>query len=1002
MEVGIVRKVDIDSEMQQSYLDYAMSVIVARALPDARDGLKPVQRRILYAMYDMGLRADSGYKKSARIVGEVLGKYHPHGDVAVYEAMARLAQDFTMRAPLVDGQGNFGSVDGDPPAAMRYTEARLTSFGMQLLQQIDRNTVDFTRNFDETIDEPVVLPAAAPNLLVNGASGIAVGMATNIPPHNLGEVVDALVYMLNEWDKLDDIGVSDLMQFVKGPDFPTGGIILQENGANDIQQAYATGRGRIPVRGRVHIEDMGRGRSRLIVTELPYLTNKASLVERIADLVRDGHIEGIVDLRDELDRQGMRIVIELSKSANSDNVLRDLYKRTPLQSTFGVALLALVDNEPRLLTLKQALRVYLEHRIEVIRRRSEYDLAKARARAHILEGLRIALKNLDDIVSLIRNSPDVETARARLIKRYRLDELQAQAILDMPLRRLASLERKKIEDEYRDLVKTIKDLESLLHSPKRVRELVQVELLTVREVYADPRRTQIVSLAEGESAKLLLTANALTPPEEVWVGVMNDGTVARTSGVKLPRVSGRQAASRLVKATTHHTVYLVSPDGRAAALSVAALPVSDELTEGLPIWKISPFEEKDTLTAMFAIPPSLPAQDCYILTVSRGGLVKKSSLQDLPGPSSQLFTLTKINPEDTLLSLTVTRGEDQLLLVTEQGMAIRFSEQEVRPMGLVAAGVNGIKMKPGDQVASAECVSDSDEILLVASNGCGWRLPVAEFPLQGRYGMGVIVGRLAKKVKMAGTLAGSRTQNGIAHFEQAAARLVRVDAIEISKRAGSTQEILPVKPDDALIGITSVEDALDGWEEQKPPKPARKRRSSAAASQAKSDGLQPVEKTTSPAKTAKAAPAATSRARKTAEKSGPTAAAPSQKASAQKQPTAAPRTKKAAASPKSAKAAPPKSAPPKPTSKPKADKTSAKPAQETPKPSAKTAAPADSPAPEAAPKAAPTRRSKPAPAEQPAPVDPAALSPRRRVPAAPSSAEEKSKPKTTRSRKKPE
>jgi DNA gyrase subunit A len=437
MEVGLVRKVDIDTEMQQSYLDYAMSVIVARALPDARDGLKPVQRRILYAMYDMGLRADSTFRKSARIVGEVLGKYHPHGDVAVYEAMARMAQEFSMRYPLVHGQGNFGSVDGDPPAAMRYTEARLMPFALELLAQIERNTIDFVHNFDDTMKEPVVLPAAVPNLLVNGASGIAVGMATNIPPHNLGEVVDALMFMLKEWEKLDDVAIDDLMKFVKGPDFPTGGIILQENGANEIQTAYATGRGRISVRGRVHAEEMGRGKNRLIITELPYMTNKASLVERIADLVRDGHLEGIVDLRDESDRQGMRIVIELSKSADPDKILLDLFKRTPLQSTFGIALLALVDGEPRLLSLKQALKVYLEHRLEVVRRRSEFDLEKARQRAHILEGLRVAIKNLDEIIALIRNAPDVETARTcGLMKRFKLTEIQAQAILDMQLRRI--------------------------------------------------------------------------------------------------------------------------------------------------------------------------------------------------------------------------------------------------------------------------------------------------------------------------------------------------------------------------------------------------------------------------------------------------------------------------------------------------------------------------------------------------------------------------------------
>ncbi len=904
MEVGLVRKVDIDSEMQQSYLDYAMSVIVSRALPDARDGLKPVQRRILYAMYDMGLRADSGNKKSARIVGEVLGKYHPHGDVAVYEAMARLAQDFTMRAPLVDGQGNFGSVDGDSPAAMRYTEARLTSFGVQLLEQIDRNTVNFVRNFDDTLDEPEVLPAAVPNLLVNGASGIAVGMATNIPPHNLGEVVDALVYMLKKWDKLDDIGVSDLMQFVKGPDFPTGGIILQENGANDIQSAYATGRGRIPVRGRVHSEDMGRGRSRLIVTELPYLTNKASLIERIADLVRDGHLDGIVDLRDESDRQGMRIVIELNKTASADDVLRELYKRTPLQSTFGVALLALVDGEPRMLTLKQALRVYIEHRLEVVRRRSEFDLAKARARAHILEGLRIALKNLDEIVNLIRNSPDVETARTRLMKRYKLDEIQAQAILDMPLRRLASLERKKIEDEYRELAKQIKDLEDLLGSPKRMRELVETELLAVRQVYADPRRTQIVSLAEGESAKLLLTANALTPAEEVWVAVMGDGMVARTSSAKLPPINDHRVARRLVRATTHHTVYLAAQDGRAAAVLVSSLPVSDDLSEGLPLWKVAPFEEKQTIAAAFAIPQDRGEEECYVLTVTRGGLVKKSSIQELPGPSTQLFTLVKVNPEDNLLWLTVTRGEDQLLLVTEHGMAIRFSEQEVRPMGLVAAGVNGIKMKAGDQVAAAERVADSDEVLLVEANGFGWRLPVSEFPLQGRYGQGVVAGRAGKPVKMAGLLAGARSQAGIAHFAQAESCLLRINAIRLGKRAGSTAEIVPVQPDDTLTGITPVEGTPLGWEEPETEPAPRKRRSGAGA--AKAVEVKGASKTKSRAKSAK--PAA-----RTTGKTEPAAKKTAAKASAKAVKPAAARTTKKAAKP----------APPAPA---KTTRTAAKPA----------------------------------------------------------------------------
>jgi DNA gyrase subunit A len=446
-----------------------MSVIVARALPDARDGLKPVHRRILFAMHDMGLRPDSPYKKSARIVGEVLGKYHPHGDMAVYEAMARMAQIFSMRAMLVDGQGNFGSVDGDSPAAMRYTEARLTALATNLLADIQKDTVDFAENFDGTLTEPEVLPAAVPNLLVNGATGIAVGMATSIPPHNLGEVVDALVYMLQNWEKMDDLTIEDLMKYVKGPDFPTGGVIIQDNGENTLAHAYATGRGGVTVQARAHLEEMIRGRNRIILTELPYMTNKATLIERIASLVREERLEGIADLRDESDRQGMRIVIELNKTADPEVVLRELYKNTQMRITFSLILLALVDGEPRLLGLKQALRVYLEHRLEVVRRRSEFDLERARHRAHVLEGLRIALKNLDEVIDLIRRSPDADTARTRLMKRFKLTEIQAQAILDLPLRRLAALERKKIEEEHREVLALIKDLESLLRSARKMR-----------------------------------------------------------------------------------------------------------------------------------------------------------------------------------------------------------------------------------------------------------------------------------------------------------------------------------------------------------------------------------------------------------------------------------------------------------------------------------------------------------------------------------------------------
>ena len=517
MDLGLVRKVDIDREMQQAYLDYAMSVIVARALPDARDGLKPVQRRILYAMYDMGIRADSAYKKSARIVGEVLGKYHPHGDAAVYEAMARLAQDFSMRTMLVDGQGNFGSVDGDPPAAMRYTEARLAPPAVDILADLNKNTVDFTPNFDDTLAEPSVLPSAIPNLLVNGATGIAVGMATSIPPHNLGEIVDALVYMLNHWDKLDDIDVDTLMEFVQGPDFPTGGVIFQEQGAEGLEAAYGSGRGRITVQAQAHTEEMERGKSRIIITELPYMVNKSSLIERIAELAREGHLEGLADLRDESDRQGMRIVVELTKNAQPDTVLHELFRRTPMQITFSINLLALVDGEPRTLTLKQALRVYVEHRLAVIKRRAEFDLDKARQRAHILEGYLVALQHLDEVISLIRNASDVDSARSRLMKRFKLTEIQANAILDMQLRRLAALERKKIETEYKETTALIKDLEALLKSPKRMRAVVADELSKVKEAYGDRRRPTpaIVMIAPTTNNKTdIRVSTSYKPPAQ--------------------------------------------------------------------------------------------------------------------------------------------------------------------------------------------------------------------------------------------------------------------------------------------------------------------------------------------------------------------------------------------------------------------------------------------------------------------------------------------------------
>jgi DNA gyrase subunit A len=818
MELGLVRKIDIDREMQQSYLDYAMSVIVARALPDARDGLKPVQRRILYSMYDMGLRVDSAYKKSARIVGEVLGKYHPHGDMAVYEAMARMAQDFSMRTLLVDGQGNFGSVDGDPPAAMRYTEARLAAPALDLLADIGKNTVDYADNFDGTLTEPTVLPAAIPNLLVNGATGIAVGMATSIPPHNLGEVVDALVYMLEHYEKMDDIPVARLMEFIQGPDFPTGGVIIQQKGEEGIETAYGSGRGRVTIQARVHVEEMERGKNRIIVTELPYTVNKSTLIGRIADLTREvgrlgeSPLQGITDLRDESDRQGMRIVIELTKNVEPEAVLRELYKRTPMQDTFSIILLALVvgedgRGEPRMLSLKQALRVYLEHRLTVIRRRGEHDLERARQRAHILAGLLVALKNLDAVIELIKKSPDVETARARLMKRFKLTEVQANSILEMQLRRLAALERKKIEIEYKETLAHIKELEGLLKSARKMRAVAAEELLKVKAAYADQRRTQIVSLSR-RTKKAPLTTTELLPEQVVWVGVTNDGFVARSREDKPPRPSGNDAPRLLVRAASTDTLVLVSERGAAAAVAVHTLPEAGKLSEGAPFYKVTPLKEGDKLAAMFALPSkrgALPEEAC-VLTVTHGGMVKKSLVSELPGPSAQTFTLVKVNDGDSLGWAALTDGGKEILLATAQGLAIRFAEEEVRPMGLVAAGVTGIKLGVGDEVVGSQILPATGEIFVIASDGKAKRVEQKDFPAQGRYGKGVIAWELPPRVTLVGLASGKGNAIITLHLAKAAPKSTRLDAAPLRRRAAVRGEsVVEVKPGDAVIGVT------EGW-----------------------------------------------------------------------------------------------------------------------------------------------------------------------------------------------
>lgn len=738
MEIGLVKKVNIDEEVRESYLSYAMSVIVSRALPDARDGLKPVQRRILYAMYDMGLRPNTAYKKSARVVGEVLGKYHPHSDQAVYDAMVRLAQDFSMRYPTVDGQGNFGSIDGDAAAAMRYTEAKMANMGFDLLEDIGKDTVNFATNFDDSLKEPTVLPATIPNLLVNGSSGIAVGMATSIPPHNLGEVIDALFFMIDNWEKLDDVAVADLMKFIKGPDFPTGGLVYRYKDkkgeqTDALSSAYGTGRGRVTVQAKAHVEQMGRNKSRIVITELPYQTNKTNLLGRIADLHRDGKIEGLTDLRDESDRNGMRIIIETTRNVEAEEVLSNLFRLTPLQSTFSISLLALVNNEPRILTLKQALKVYLDHRLEVIRRRSEFDLEKAKSRAHILEGLLIALDHLDEVIALIRKSRTVDTARQNLIKQFKLSQIQAQAILDMQLRRLAALERRKIQDEYKEIQRIIKELEKLLSKPALMRELMKEELTAVREKYADTRRTQIIDSTDSKT----VTASDLLPDQTVWVMVGEKGTLSRTSSPEMVNIPLKPAEqpTAILEANTQDILYLFSADGRCVGLPVYQLPQSREMGVGTHFAELTGFTRRNHVAAALICPAD---KGGYLTISTLGGVIKRVRLEDMPGFTTDPFVVMNVSKDDSLGWARLTDGEQEIILATANGQLIRFKEDSVRDMGLQAGGVYGVKLaSDADGVISMELAQPNMLVWSITDNGMAKATSIDEYPVQGRHGQGV-------------------------------------------------------------------------------------------------------------------------------------------------------------------------------------------------------------------------------------------------------------------------
>jgi len=802
---------NIDEEMRSSYLDYAMSVIVSRALPDVRDGLKPVHRRILYAMNDMNLRPTGPHRKSARIVGEVLGKYHPHGDASVYDAMVRMAQEFSMRYPLVDGQGNFGSVDNDPPAAMRYTEARLARIAEEMLVDIEKETVDFMPNFDDSLQEPRVLPTRLPNLLLNGSAGIAVGMATNIPPHNLGEVCDAIAFLIDN----PKASLEELTQFVKGPDFPTAGII---QGREGIRNAYATGHGKLVVRAKAHVTNASAGgRSQIIVNELPYQTNKAALVETIADLVRNKKIEGIADLRDESDRQGMRIVIEVKREAQPQKVLNNLYKHTAMQSSFFVNMLALVDGQPRVISLREALQAFVDFRHQVITRRSRYDLKQARARAHILEGLRIALDAIDAVIKTIRESDTTETARKNLMSRFGLTQIQAQAILDMQLRRLASLERQKIEDEYAELVKTIAFLEDLLANPRRILVLIKEEVGQLKSKYGDERRTAIV-----EQGLLEFTEEDLIPHERVAVTLSSRGFIKRIpSRNYTPQHRGgkgiigqvtreEDAVMLLVVADTHDDLFFFTDRGKVFYLKAHEIPAGSRTAKGLAVINLLSITGGERVTSMAATTGLMP--DAYMVMATRLGEIKKTSLDKFAAVRSSGLIAFDLESSDELVSVCMAHDNEDIIMVTSKGQSIRFNVGTLRAASRTSGGVRGVRLARGDSVVSIDTVIKGGHLLAVTGGGYGKLTPLDEYPQQHRGGSGV---RTFKIVDKTGDVVAARVVKLTEEIMLISAEgmVTRTPVKEKDPRQGITTQgrstqgvrVMSLDEGDRLVAITAFE-----------------------------------------------------------------------------------------------------------------------------------------------------------------------------------------------------
>ncbi|MEE8670170.1 MAG: DNA gyrase subunit A [Heyndrickxia coagulans] len=728
-------EVNLTQEMRTSFLDYAMSVIVSRAIPDVRDGLKPVHRRILYAMNDLGMTPDKAYKKSARIVGEVIGKYHPHGDSAVYETMVRMAQDFSYRYMLVDGHGNFGSVDGDPAAAMRYTEARMSKISLELLRDINKDTIDFQDNYDGSEKEPAVLPSRFPNLLVNGSSGIAVGMATNIPPHQLGEVIDAILAL----SKDPDITIQELMEYIPGPDFPTAGLIVGRSG---IRRAYETGRGSITLRARVEIKQRSNGKESIIVTELPYQVNKAKLIERIAELVHEKRIDGITDLRDESDRNGMRMVIEVRRDANANVILNNLYKHTAMQTTFGINLLALVAGQPKVLNLKQALKFYLDHQEEVIRRRTAFELKKAEARAHILEGLRIALDHIDAIIQLIRSSQTTDIARTGLMEQFSLSEKQAQAILDMRLQRLTGLEREKIEEEYRGLIQLIAELKAVLADEEKVLEIIREELLEIKERFNDERRTEIIAASVDQ-----IEDEDLIPQESIAITLTHNGYIKRLpiSTYRSQKRGGRGVqgmgtneddfVEHLLTTSTHDTILFFTNKGKVYKKKGYEIPEYGRTAKGIPIVNLLEIDRDEWINTMIRVEDFV--EDWFLFFTTKKGISKRTPVTEFANIRTNGLIAIHLKEEDELISVKMTDGHKEIIIGTKNGMLIRFPETDVRSMGRSATGVKGITLSGDDEVVGMEILEENDDVLIVTKNGYGKRTKGSEYRIQSRGGKGL-------------------------------------------------------------------------------------------------------------------------------------------------------------------------------------------------------------------------------------------------------------------------